>query len=199
MTGIGGVTGCCSVTNSLLQIRGCSNSGTITANHGFVGGIAGYTTGVITSYNTGNIRTTADCEAVGGIAGEIYYNTLNTNWRQSGIHNSYNTAVITGGTHTGGIIGSCYQQDNEGNIARKYDLVASDGSCYYNSETGSGTNPTGVAVPLSGMTGSQILEGLNKDIDQKTDNLGIGEKYKIFTSGGAGKYPILGKEENKQP
>lgn len=199
MTGIGGVTGCCSVTNSLLQIRGCSNSGTITANHGFVGGIAGYTTGVITSYNTGNIRTTADCEAVGGIAGEIYYNTLNTNWRQSGIHNSYNTAVITGGTHTGGIIGSCYQQDNEGNIARKYDLVASDGSCYYNSETDSGTNPTGVAVPLSGMTGSQILEGLNKDIDQKTDNLGIGEKYKIFTSGGAGKYPILGKEESMQP
>ena len=199
MTGIGGITGCCSVINSILQIRGCSNSGTITANHGFVGGIAGYTTGVITSYNTGNIRTTADCEAVGGIAGEIYYNTLNTNWRQSGIHNSYNTAVITGGTHTGGIIGSCYYQDNEGNIARKYDLVASDGSCYYNSETGSGTNPTGVAVPLSGMTGSQILEGLNKDIDQKTDNLGIGEKYKIFTSGGAGKYPILGKEESMQP
>lgn len=198
-TGIGGILGRNNNSGaSELQIRGCSNSGTITANHGFVGGIAGQTAGVITSYNIGNIRTTG-CEAVGGIAGETSYQDNYNNYLNSGIHNSYNTAVITGGTHTGGIIGSCYYQDNEGNIARKYNLVASDGSCYYNSETDSGTNPTGVAVPLSGMTGSQILEGLNKDIDQKTDNLGIGEKYKIFTSGGAGKYPILGKEESMQP
>lgn len=194
-TGIGGILGEYNSVGSQLQIRGCSNSGTITANHGFVGGIAGYAIGVITSYNIGNIRTTADCEAVGGIAGEIYYDA--TSPLQSGIHNSYNTAVITEGHHTGGIIGSCYYRDNNGST-RKYDLVASDGSCYYNSETASGTNPTGVAVPLSGMTDIRIVEGLNKDLNKKTDGVDPGEKYKVFTSGGAGKYPILGKEESMQ-
>lgn len=194
-TGIGGILGEYNSAGNLLQIRGCSNSGTITANHGFVGGIAGYAIGVITSYNIGNIRTTADCEAVGGIAGEIYYDA--TSPLLSGIHNSYNTAVITEGHHTGGIIGSCYYQDNNGST-RKYDLVASDGSCYYNSETASGTNPTGVAVPLSGMTDIRIVEGLNKDLNKKTDGVDPGEKYKVFTSGGAGKYPILGKEESMQ-
>lgn len=194
-TGIGGILGEYNSAGNLLQIRGCSNSGTITANHGFVGGIAGYAIGVITSYNIGNIRTTADCEAVGGIAGEIYYDA--TSPLLSGIHNSYNTAVITEGHHTGGIIGSCYYRDNNGST-RKYDLVASDGSCYYNSETASGTNPTGVAVPLSGMTDIRIVEGLNKDLNKKTDGVDPGEKYKVFTSGGAGKYPILGKEESMQ-
>ena len=194
-TGIGGILGEYNSAGNLLQIRGCSNSGTITANHGFVGGIAGYAIGVITSYNIGNIRTTADCEAVGGIAGEIYYDA--TSPLLSGIHNSYNTAVITEGHHTGGIIGSCYYRDNNENT-RKYDLIASDGSCYYNSETASGTNPTGVAVPLSGMTDIRIVEGLNKDLNKKTDGVDPGEKYKVFTSGGAGKYPILGKEESMQ-
>lgn len=178
---------------SKLQIRGCSNSGTITANHGFVGGIAGYALGVITSYNIGNIRATG-CEAVGGIAGEITYKDNNP----SGIYNSYNTAVITGGAHTGGIIGSCYYTSNNSNYIREYDKVVGDGSCYYNSETAGGTNLTGTAVPLSGMTDVQIVEGLNKDLNQKVNAMKQGEKYKVFTSGGAGKYPILGKEESVQ-
>ena len=199
-TCIGGIIGSANDVTKTIPIRSCSNTGTITANHGFVGGIAGYTTGAITSYNTGIIRATG-CEAVGGIAGETFYSTgtgSTDGSLESGIHNSYNTAIISGGTHTGGIIGSCYHMDGEGNVAREYNMLTGDGSCYYNSETVSGTNPTGIAVSLSGMTGIQIVEGLNKDIEKK-GNLSMGEIYKIFTSGGAGKYPVLGKEETKQP
>ena len=111
---IGGITGVSAAT----VIEGCINYGDIFCTGGYVGGIAGTTSGSVANCrNYGNIynpqnhpQSINDYDFFGGIVGkaDAYdYPTLNTKF----IRNCYNYANISNNTHNayvGGIVGQVY-------------------------------------------------------------------------------------------
>ena len=78
----------------------CYNSGEITAEKGYVGGIAGYSMGCLTSdcYNVGAVASKAAAGSVGGITG-LFTGTVE-------LKNSYNAGTVSGGKYCGAIAGT---------------------------------------------------------------------------------------------
>ena len=126
---VGGVVGTAEL--GIITITNCYNTGSVTGNDDYVGGVVGYAYATITKcYNTGSVTLTATYkENVGGVVGCAYNSTI-TNCYNTGsvtgsynyvggvvgwayenvtITNCYNTGSVTGGSYVGGVVGWAYE------------------------------------------------------------------------------------------
>ncbi len=98
---------------SAADIKNCTNTGAVTCGNNSVGGIVGgiWSSGVISGcVNSGKVTNTGNSVGTGGIVGWLHYETL-TNYPRREIivvENCTNNADVTGGSNTGGIVGTWY-------------------------------------------------------------------------------------------
>ena len=164
----GGVVGALSSVSS--QVINCYNTGNVTGEGSYVGGVVGTFTGscvssqVINCYNTGNV--TGEGKYVGGVVGLAY--------TSSTIQGCYNTGNVTGkGNDVGGVAGGadnsliiqgCY---NTGNVTGEGKYVGGVVGLAYTSSTIQGCyntgNVTGKGNDVGGVAGgadnSLIIQG----------------------------------------
>ena len=168
----------------------CYNTGNVTGNEAYVGGVCGYNDGTVTNcYNTGNV--TGNYAYVGGVCG----NSWGT------VTNCYNTGNVTGNYFVGGVCGdnyidtvtNCY---NTGNVTGN-DYVG--GVCGYNNRTvtncyyltgtaAGGINGNDAAGKAEAKTAEQFQSG------EVASLLGDGWGQAIGTD----KYPVLDADDAKR-
>ena len=116
---VGGVVGTAEL--GIITITNCYNTGSVTGNDTYVGGVAGYASGTITNcYNTGSVTSisTRSNSSVGGVAG----------YASGTITNCYNTGAVTGSyNYVGGVVGSA----SSSTISNCYNTGAVTGSYNY--------------------------------------------------------------------
>jgi hypothetical protein len=197
----GVITGCssaCTVTGEYRNVGGVvgyagtgsmvsnsSNSGSVTGE-AWVGGVAGYTDGVITvCINTGGV--TGVDKYIGGVVGYAdRHNTVNNclnagnidggsgfggiggiagagNWTGDAatINNNLNIGTVTGGRNVGGIAGLPSAPLDSGDAWNNY-YVNDYAHAPYGTNTGDVMNQDG-AVPVGGMSWEEIKDLLNSN------------------------------------
>ena len=149
-----GVSGSVAGPNNVGGIAGYSNgvvtnsynTGSVSGSNNFVGGLVGWNEGVVTnSYNTGSV--TGSNNFVGGVVG---YNNEGAE-----VSDSYNTGVVNGGGNVGGVTGTNY-----GTVRGSYNTGSVTGS---NNYVGGvvGYNNEGAGVSECYNTGS--VESIGRD------------------------------------
>lgn len=108
---VGGITGL-----SAAEITDCINTATVTGNSNSLGGIVGECTGnglVNGCKNSGVVTNNSSAYGTGGIVGWVRYND-STNYTHEviSVTNNINTANISGGNDSGGIVGTVYNAAN---------------------------------------------------------------------------------------
>jgi hypothetical protein len=146
------IGGIAGYTDGIINI--CINTGDVNGNNGRTGGIAGSAGNnsvVGNSFNSGAINGSTGGGGQGGIGGIVGYVSENTV-----VHHNLNMGTVYGNQIVGSIIGNSVSEDNVWN------------NYYYDYEDapgGANNNDIEGAAPIGDMTWEEIQELLNQDND----------------------------------
>lgn len=144
------IGGVAGFTDGVITV--CVNSGAVSGIEKYIGGVAGYADSNNIVSNCANSGAVDGRSDVGGIAGA-------GNWADEGssIHNNLSTGAVTGDRNVGGIIGSSEEPLDEDDAWNNYYINAPAG-------TGGGDVPEeDGAVPIRDLTWEEIVELLNNN------------------------------------
>ena len=142
------IGGVAGYTDGLVTV--CANSGEVTGIERYIGGVVGYADSNNTVSNCFNEGAVAGRDSVGGIAGA-------GNWTgdESTIHNNLSIGNVTGSTNVGGIVGASQAPLDPDDAWNNYYINAPVG-------TGGGDVPEeDGAVPIGDMTWEEVIDLLN--------------------------------------
>ena len=178
---LGGIVGYCS---NLKHMTNCYNTGNMTfsdityTNVHSAGGLIGYDAGSTTAlvencYNTGNI---SNAGLIGGLVGQLNYNTK--------LRNSYTTGIVVQKT---GYSGSNY---NSASATYASPSNVTIDSLYYLNEAYTKGTPKGEVAAVKSMTADDMKAA------SFVDTLNSGTTGKAFVEE-TGKYPLLAWQKNE--